>query len=148
MNTLTVMEEERIRAALDDLRRSDTPTNWYRYRHSMTTSLVDSHRYSSVIQVVVCIRIQERDRARWRWRGYVDDARADGDGGRWRRSASHASTPGGLDELKTQLGSNDIRYAVLEALVTGDDYNAVKYVLITWIGPDVSAGTSLPPSPG
>ena len=79
MNTLTVMEEERIRAALDDLRRSDTPTNWYRYRHSMTTSLVDSHRYSSVIQVVVCIRIQERDRARWRWRGYVDDAPADGD---------------------------------------------------------------------
>jgi len=59
---------------------------------------------------------------------------------------TRASTPGGLDELKTQLGSNDIRYAVLEALVTGDDYNAVKYVLITWIGPDVSAGTSLPPS--
>jgi len=49
---------------------------------------------------------------------------------------------GGLDELKQQFGPNDIRFAVLECLVTDDDYNAVKYLLITWIGENVPAGVT------
>ena len=47
---------------------------------------------------------------------------------------------GGLEELKTQFKPGDIRFAVLECVVTGDDYNSVKFLLITWVGVDVSAG--------
>jgi hypothetical protein len=47
---------------------------------------------------------------------------------------------GGLEELRDNLGDNDIRFAILEVLVTGDEYAGVKFVLITWIGPDVAAG--------
>jgi hypothetical protein len=48
---------------------------------------------------------------------------------------------GGLDELSTHLVDNLVQFAVLEVVVTDeDDYNAIKFVLITWIGPDVPAG--------
>eukprot|EP01096_Ripella_sp_DP13-Kostka_P003660 TRINITY_DN15493_c0_g1_i1.p1 TRINITY_DN15493_c0_g1~~TRINITY_DN15493_c0_g1_i1.p1 ORF type:complete len:310 (-),score=153.56 TRINITY_DN15493_c0_g1_i1:45-974(-) len=48
---------------------------------------------------------------------------------------------GGLEELVQSLGPTDIKFALLEVVVTDEDqYNAVKFVLITWIGPEVSAG--------
>eukprot|EP01094_Clydonella_sp_ATCC50884_P003181 TRINITY_DN1244_c0_g1_i1.p1 TRINITY_DN1244_c0_g1~~TRINITY_DN1244_c0_g1_i1.p1 ORF type:complete len:331 (+),score=115.51 TRINITY_DN1244_c0_g1_i1:65-994(+) len=47
---------------------------------------------------------------------------------------------GGLEELRGNLGEDQIRFAILEVVVTGDQYNAVKFVLITWIGPEVKAG--------
>ena len=47
---------------------------------------------------------------------------------------------GGLEELKTNLSEGDIRFAVLECVVTGDHYNSVKFVLISWIGANVGAG--------
>lgn len=47
---------------------------------------------------------------------------------------------GGLEELKTHFGPDDVRFAVLECVVTGDQYNSVKFLLITWIGPNVPAG--------
>lgn len=47
---------------------------------------------------------------------------------------------GGLDELKENLGENDIRFALLECVVTGDHYNSVKFLLVTWIGSKVPAG--------
>ena len=47
---------------------------------------------------------------------------------------------GGLEELKDELKPDEIRFAILEVVVTGDEYNAVKFVLITWVGPDVKAG--------
>ena len=47
---------------------------------------------------------------------------------------------GGLNELKEQLLPTDIRFAVLECVVTGDQYNSVKFLLITWIGSQVPPG--------
>jgi hypothetical protein len=50
------------------------------------------------------------------------------------------SGEGGLDELRKSLVENEIRFVILEVVITGDDYNAVKFVLITYIGQGVSAG--------
>jgi len=47
---------------------------------------------------------------------------------------------GGLEELKGTLENDKIRFAVLECVVTGDEYNSVKFVLITWIGNGVPPG--------
>eukprot|EP01095_Lingulamoeba_sp_RSL-Kostka_P009347 TRINITY_DN3221_c0_g1_i1.p1 TRINITY_DN3221_c0_g1~~TRINITY_DN3221_c0_g1_i1.p1 ORF type:complete len:323 (-),score=123.39 TRINITY_DN3221_c0_g1_i1:122-1090(-) len=48
---------------------------------------------------------------------------------------------GGLEEVKENLESDQIYFIVLETLVVGDDdYSAVKFVLITFIGQDVGAG--------
>jgi hypothetical protein len=47
---------------------------------------------------------------------------------------------GGIEEFKSTLVENEIRFALLEVLVTGDDYNAVKFVLVTYIGNQVPAG--------
>jgi|ERR1712137_366374 len=49
---------------------------------------------------------------------------------------------GGLEELKSNLGPADIRFALLECVVTGDQYNSVKFILVTWIGNDVPAGVT------
>lgn len=47
---------------------------------------------------------------------------------------------GGLDELAEELADDQIRFAVLEVQVTGDEYNPIKFVLITWIGTKVPPG--------
>jgi len=47
---------------------------------------------------------------------------------------------GGFEELKTKLGDNDVKYAVFQVVVAGDDYNTIKYMLMTWIGENVSPG--------
>lgn len=47
---------------------------------------------------------------------------------------------GGLEELRDQLGEEDIRFAVVECVVTGDSYNSIKFVLVTWIGGEVPPG--------
>jgi len=55
---------------------------------------------------------------------------------------------GGLDELKTHLPEDKIVYAVLEISVKGDTYNPIKYMLITWIGPQVPPGVGKARSAG
>jgi len=52
------------------------------------------------------------------------------------------SGSGGFDAVKEKFPEDDVRYAVVEVVVKGDTYNAVKYVLITWIGPKVPPGQS------
>jgi hypothetical protein len=47
---------------------------------------------------------------------------------------------GGLPELQSKLIENQIQYAAIELQVKGDEYNPIKFVLLTWIGPKVSAG--------
>merc|ERR1712137_617593 len=49
---------------------------------------------------------------------------------------------GGLEELKKNFGPDDVRFAILECIVTDDSYNAVKFVLITWIGANVPPGVT------
>lgn len=90
---LTFEDEESIRAALDDLRRHDSPLNWVLFGYKTKESLEMLNA---------------------------------GDGG--------------LDELVENFKDDEIRFAILEAVVTGDSYNAVKFVLITWIGDDVPPG--------
>ena len=45
-----------------------------------------------------------------------------------------------MEEVRQTLVENEIRFVILEVVITGDDYNAVKFVLITYIGNGVSAG--------
>jgi len=47
---------------------------------------------------------------------------------------------GGLEEFKSKLVPDQVQYGVLELLIQGDEYNPIKFVLVTWIGPKVSAG--------
>jgi hypothetical protein len=47
---------------------------------------------------------------------------------------------GGFEEAAKNFTEENIRYAVVEVVVTGDDYNPVKHVLVTWIGPKVPPG--------
>eukprot|EP01121_Diplochlamys_sp_Union-15-3_P015341 TRINITY_DN5052_c0_g1_i4.p1 TRINITY_DN5052_c0_g1~~TRINITY_DN5052_c0_g1_i4.p1 ORF type:complete len:312 (-),score=64.83 TRINITY_DN5052_c0_g1_i4:11-946(-) len=51
-----------------------------------------------------------------------------------------ASGEGGFEKVKTYLKDEDIKYAVFEVVVKGDQYNPVKYVLLTWIGENVPPG--------
>jgi Cofilin/tropomyosin-type actin-binding protein len=52
-----------------------------------------------------------------------------------------ASGTGGLDEMKAALDPKLVSFAVLGVLIQGDaEYNPVKHVLITWIGPEVGSG--------
>jgi len=50
------------------------------------------------------------------------------------------SGSGGLQEFKTKLIDNQIQYGALELIVKGDEYNPIKFVLLTWIGPKVGPG--------
>jgi len=50
------------------------------------------------------------------------------------------SGSGGFDEMITRLGDNDVKYGVFRIVVDGDEYNTVKYMLLTWIGTNVSPG--------
>jgi len=52
------------------------------------------------------------------------------------------SGEGGLEELKLKLSPQDIRFAILECVVTGDEYTSVKFILISWIGNEVPSGIS------
>jgi len=47
---------------------------------------------------------------------------------------------GGFEEVVGLLKDDEIRFAVIEVTVTGDEYNPVKYVLLTWIGGKVPSG--------
>jgi len=47
---------------------------------------------------------------------------------------------GGLEEIKSQLKEDQIRFVVLEVVVKGDEYNPVKFVLLTWVGSKVPPG--------
>jgi len=51
-----------------------------------------------------------------------------------------ASGTGGFEKLITLLKDDEIKYGVFETVVKGDKYNAVKYVLLTWIGEKVGPG--------
>jgi len=50
------------------------------------------------------------------------------------------SGSGGVEEFKAKLVPDQIQYGALELSVQGDDYNPIKFVLMTWIGPKVSPG--------
>eukprot|EP01097_Dermamoeba_algensis_P006021 TRINITY_DN3791_c0_g1_i1.p1 TRINITY_DN3791_c0_g1~~TRINITY_DN3791_c0_g1_i1.p1 ORF type:complete len:323 (+),score=55.18 TRINITY_DN3791_c0_g1_i1:50-970(+) len=47
---------------------------------------------------------------------------------------------GGLEEFKSNIRDDETKYCLIESKVEGDSYNPVKYILVTWIGPDVPAG--------
>jgi hypothetical protein len=68
---------------------------------------------------------------------------------------------GGFEEMKQYLKDDDVKYGVFEVVVkgkhqfhtksvsfshlikqilSGDEYNPVKFVLMTWVGPNVSPG--------
>jgi len=47
---------------------------------------------------------------------------------------------GGFDEMITKLGDDDVKYGVFRIVVDGDDYNTIKHLLITWVGPNVPPG--------
>jgi len=47
---------------------------------------------------------------------------------------------GGFEQVSSLLKDDAIRFVVLEVTVAGDEYNPVKYVLLTWIGPKVPPG--------
>jgi hypothetical protein len=46
----------------------------------------------------------------------------------------------GIEELKNYIKQNEICFAVVEVVVKGDDYNPVKFMLVTWIGSLVPPG--------
>jgi len=50
------------------------------------------------------------------------------------------SGTGGFDEMITRLSDDDVKYGVFKIVVYGDDYNTIKYILLTWVGPSVSPG--------
>jgi Cofilin/tropomyosin-type actin-binding protein len=47
---------------------------------------------------------------------------------------------GGLEQFKECLEADKVTFGVLEFVVEGDEYNTIKYVLVSWIGPEVPAG--------
>jgi len=47
---------------------------------------------------------------------------------------------GGIEELKTHMDETKVMFAIVELTVTGDDYNPIKRVWITWLGRKVEAG--------
>eukprot|EP01100_Stratorugosa_tubuloviscum_P006262 TRINITY_DN270_c2_g1_i1.p1 TRINITY_DN270_c2_g1~~TRINITY_DN270_c2_g1_i1.p1 ORF type:complete len:330 (+),score=163.79 TRINITY_DN270_c2_g1_i1:41-991(+) len=55
---------------------------------------------------------------------------------------------GGLEEFKSQLVDNQVQFGVLEVVIAGDEYNPVKFVLLTWIGSRVNAGVAKARSSG
>jgi len=95
LTQLSVDNPETVRAALDELRHNQTPTNWVLFAYKTRDTLEMINKGS-----------------------------------------------GGLEELKTHFSDNDVRFAILECLVTDDNYNAVKFLLITWIGDKVPAGVT------
>jgi len=50
------------------------------------------------------------------------------------------SGTGGLSELQAKLNVEQIQYAAIELIVKGDEYNPIKFVFLSWIGPKVGAG--------
>eukprot|EP01117_Protostelium_nocturnum_P012655 TRINITY_DN4659_c0_g1_i1.p1 TRINITY_DN4659_c0_g1~~TRINITY_DN4659_c0_g1_i1.p1 ORF type:complete len:317 (-),score=142.38 TRINITY_DN4659_c0_g1_i1:143-1048(-) len=54
--------------------------------------------------------------------------------------AQSGTGKGGLDQVFNLLKDDEIRFVVLEVTVKGDEYNPVKFVLITWIGSKVPPG--------
>ncbi|PRP80304.1 actin binding protein [Planoprotostelium fungivorum] len=47
---------------------------------------------------------------------------------------------GGFEEASSLLQDDAIRFVVVEVTVSGDEYNPVKYVLLTWVGQQVPPG--------
>jgi len=50
------------------------------------------------------------------------------------------SGSGGLSELQSKLDDTQIQYAAIELIVKGDEYNPIKFVFLTGIGPKVGPG--------
>jgi len=47
---------------------------------------------------------------------------------------------GGFEEVVSILKDNEIKFVVVEVTIKGDEYNPVKFVLMTWVGPGVPPG--------
>jgi len=62
--------------------------------------------------------------------GYAEDRKND--------LCLESTGTGGFEELKSHLTPNNVKYAVFEVVVKGDTYNPVKFMLMTWIGKQVS----------
>jgi hypothetical protein len=92
---LNIIDQSKIKAALDDLRNNKTATNW----------------------VLL---------------SYAEDKKND--------LFLQATGTGGFDELKSHLTPNNVKYGVFEVVVKGDTYNPVKFMLLTWIGKEVTPG--------
>jgi len=58
------------------------------------------------------------------------------------------SGSGGIEEVKNTLSADKILFVIVEVVVTGDKYNPLKHVFISWIGRDVPAGISKARSAG
>lgn len=83
-------------------------------------------------QVLDEIRSTKPGKVNWCLLSYVPDRKNDL---KLERTGS-----GGFEEMKGYLKDDDVKYGVFEVVVKGDDYNPVKFVLMTWVGPNVSPG--------
>jgi len=79
----------------------------------------------------------------------LDNIRNDKDPTNWMLMSYHdtidelfldESGSGGFDEMIARLGDDDVKYGVFRIVVDGDEYNTIKNLLLTWVGPNVSPG--------
>jgi len=79
----------------------------------------------------------------------LDNIRNDNDPTNWALFSYHNTSDqlfydecgtGGFDEMISKLSDDDVKYGVFKIVVDGDEYNTVKFILLTWVGENVSPG--------